>query len=262
MADQLKLTSSVGRGGVNSKLDVMIVQAALSLIKSQTGKPLYSGRVDGTFGLKSQSAVRSFMSTSGGGEVIRNGTPALKRLSDDARREVNKRDMGQKPYLVFDGQKLCWHGKPHNGTCWKAVSGSEGYQDAKYQSLKNKGPLPEGVWRVRQSEHQSMTNEPLWEQLFYKLPVPREWLIRIGKANWPGGVYSWGTDRIWLKPKLVNELYGRDPATFSIHGGYSYGSAGCVDLAGNVGDFVEKFRLYGADMDIVVQFSVGDGGND
>ncbi len=41
---------------------------------------------------------------------------------------------------------------------------------------------------------------------------------------------------------------------FSIHGGSTPGSAGCVDLTQQMPDFTKHFREYGADMDLIVKY--------
>ncbi|MGB0920021.1 MAG: hypothetical protein ACPG06_10640 [Alphaproteobacteria bacterium] len=45
------------------------------------------------------------------------------------------------PYLTFNGKRLCWIGKPHNGKCWNAVSGVQGFQAAEHQTVPDKGPF-------------------------------------------------------------------------------------------------------------------------
>jgi hypothetical protein len=48
------------------------------------------------------------------------------------------------PDLVYDGTKLTWDGVG----AWNATSGLPGYQEPKYQNLRDKGPIPEGLYRV------------------------------------------------------------------------------------------------------------------
>ncbi|OJT23973.1 hypothetical protein BO221_16965 [Archangium sp. Cb G35] len=74
----------------------------------------------------------------------------------------------------------------------------------------------------------------------------------MGRGGWPGGESSWGKHRIWLKPKSGTKTYGR--SGFSIHGGDNPGSAGCIDLVGQMPNFVKMFRAYGKDMDLTVKY--------
>lgn len=140
-----------------------------------------------------------------------------------------------KPSLSFNGYELCWVENSKNIECWAARSGAEGYQSASYQSLKDKGPIPEGEWFVRQNRYQS------------KPPIGADWIEDLknsmGMGLWPGGEEAWGRNRIWLIPKSVKITYGR--SGFSIHGGDSLGSAGCIDLSSAMPLFVLRFLSYG-----------------
>ena len=145
-------------------------------------------------------------------------------------------------YLIFDGTRLCWVGPANRGRCWGAVSGRTGYQDASQQSLRDRGPIPEGLWYVRQSEYQEMPDYN-WIQSF---------LQEIGRTAWPGGESSWGRRRIWLLSAPSTEIYDR--SGFSIHGGDRPGSAGCIDLTNQMPSFANAFRQYGKDMILVVRY--------
>lgn len=52
---------------------------------------------------------------------------------------------------------------------------------------------------------------------------------------------AWGTHMVKLKPSGNNKTYGRK--NFYIHGGDYPGSAGCIDLGGSMGKFVEVVTL-------------------
>jgi len=45
--DMIKLSGSVGKGGLNRVHDVAVVQAALKQIKGSNGRPLWPGPIDG-----------------------------------------------------------------------------------------------------------------------------------------------------------------------------------------------------------------------
>jgi hypothetical protein len=146
--------------------------------------------------------------------------------------------------LIFNGVQLCWNwldnSKP--SVCWKAVSGRSGYQSKEHQNLRDKGPLPEGQWLVKQSEYQQMPKRSLLDQLVNEL----------GRGGWPGGESSWGRHRIWLSPKAGTETHGR--SGFSIHGGSDPGSAGCIDMTSNMESFTRMFREYGQDLELTVKY--------
>ena len=145
-------------------------------------------------------------------------------------------------YLEFDGAELCWIGPANRGRCWPAVSGRSGYQSPDQQSLRNYGPIPDGLWYVRQSEYQTMPDFNLIQTI----------ISELGRGTWPGGESSWGRQRIWLHPFDHDEVYGR--SGFSIHGGDEPGSAGCVDLTSSMADFANTFTQYGRDMLLIVRY--------
>lgn len=112
---------------------------------------------------------------------------------------------------------------------WPAISGKEGYQSPNNHKLKNKGPLPEGKWLVKQDEYQKMPSRNWIEEI----------AAELGKTAWPGGESSWGKNRIWIHPSAGTDVFNR--SGFSIHGGDSPGSAGCIDLTSHMPDFIKKY---------------------
>ena len=119
------------------------------------------------------------------------------------------------------------------------MSGNPNFQERKYQNLKNKGPLPEGNYRVKQNNVQDIN---IIDNMLG--------IADAGKA--PGGWYSWGKHRVWLTPFSSNTMHGRNK--FSIHGGASLGSSGCIDISGHTDEFFDKFKKYGRDMIINVHY--------
>lgn len=145
-------------------------------------------------------------------------------------------------FLSFTGSKLCWikAGKEHK--CWVAVSGGVGHQKKEQQNLPFKGPLPEGEWDVPQSRYQQMPDRDWVERVFAEL----------SQTKWPGGKSSWGRNRVWLQPRPGTNTHGR--TGFSIHGGDTPGSAGCVDLTTAMPDFASEFVSYGKDLVLKVKY--------
>ncbi len=149
-------------------------------------------------------------------------------------------------YLDFNGKELRWYQNNEVTNSWKAMSGKPDYQCKEYDSVKDKGPLPEGKWLVRQSQHQN----------FYKDQskigqLKSEYGFGI-MGGWPGGKDSWGNNRIWLEPAQGTD--NKDRTNLSIHGGKEYGSKGCIDLTDRMDEFTDKFKKYGHDMILDVKY--------
>ncbi|MDY4884668.1 MAG: DUF2778 domain-containing protein [Alphaproteobacteria bacterium] len=124
-------------------------------------------------------------------------------------------------YMNFDGQNLNLYRNNQQVNSLDAMSGKAGYQARMYQNMMDKGPLPEGIYYANQDQRQNIT--PLQALLgITSLVSPFDF------GKWPGTLPAWGLRRIWLQPDANNTMYGRD--NFSIHGGLSKGSAGCIDI--------------------------------
>lgn len=145
-----------------------------------------------------------------------------------------------KSELKFNGSKLTWiNEKGEVAKTWKAVSGMPGYQTGNHQKEPNKGPIPAGIWIVKQSELQHYESE--------------DWIDRLenmtGNGAWPGGEDRWGSHRVWLSPKEGTQTFGR--GGFCIHGGKQPGSGGTIDLAGEMNSFNDFFL--GTKKDLVLR---------
>ena len=148
---------------------------------------------------------------------------------------------GEPDRLTFDGQWLTWYRGGEEWESWPAVSGREGFQNQSFANMKNKGPLPKGKWLVKQTEYQKMPDRNLLEML----------KAELGGTAWPGGESSWGKHRVWLTPMPGTVTHGR--SGFSIHGGDTPGSAGCIDLTIYINDFASTFLSYGKDVILTVE---------
>ena len=71
-------------------------------------------------------------------------------------------------------------------------------------------------------------------------------------GSWPGLSYVWGNNRAWLEPDQHTNTYGRK--NFSIHGGSTPGSAGCIDLTSEMDNFSKKIKDYGQDITLRVYY--------
>lgn len=110
---------------------------------------------------------------------------------------------------------------------WPAVSGRVGTDgkfdnSAQRQAQRGEGPIPAGRYWVDPAE--------LWERSYWnpfqQMRVPRP---------------SWGDYRLTIHIHPGTKTHGR--GGFFIHGGSTPGSAGCIDLAINMTNFVEVLRM-------------------
>ncbi len=147
-----------------------------------------------------------------------------------------KIDVKDGQYAVFDGQKLTVYDGDNTILFWNAVSGKDGFQTPEYQDQKNKGPIPKGTYVARQNELQYRSDYNVIKRY----------------TSWPGGESSWGNSRVWLEPSKETNTFGRDG--FSIHGGATPGSAGCIDLTSGMDGFTDWFKNNGHDLIINVEY--------
>lgn len=144
--------------------------------------------------------------------------------------------------LLFDGRSLHWCDSS-NPMSWEARSGNEKYFNdfsIEAQKTKNAGPIPEGLYIVAQDALEKRSS-------------PRGWILRFFSSRWEYNPVAWGEYRIFLKPESGTNTYGRDG--FFIHGGEFFGSNGCIDLAGNMATFAERFEEYEKDMRLEVKYA-------
>ena len=151
---------------------------------------------------------------------------------------------GESVELRFDQRNLYLYDTLYErampGHKWGGISGRSGYQSPEQQNLKKKGPLPEGLYRLGQTQHYADTSR--WDRIKGK----------YGRGTWPGGTASWGEHRTWLVPVSVPNLYGR--SGFSIHGGTTPGSAGCIDLTNSNNNFHNWLSQHGKPINLRVEY--------
>ena len=141
-------------------------------------------------------------------------------------------------YVEFDGNNVDLYkygqyngNKLQNGQLQGNLSGQSGddyHQGGIYQNVANHGPIPEGTYWADQNQRQSLTLKDAALKLGEKLGIDTN-----QKSNWSGNPISWGTHRVWLRPDANTNTYGR--SGFSIHGGLTKGSAGCIDIPWQTG---------------------------
>ena len=131
--------------------------------------------------------------------------------------EFNGQDVDLYKYGQYDGNRL------QNGQLQDNLNGQSGgddYQSKIHQDVPNKGPIPEGTYYANQNQRQNITALDAVAGI-------------VGHGKWPGSVPAWGTKRVWLQPDANTNTYGR--SGFTIHGGWSKGSAGCIDIPWQTG---------------------------
>ncbi len=151
--------------------------------------------------------------------------PSVKNNDPNCYIEFNGQDVDLYKYGQYDGTRL------QNGQLQDNLNGQSGgddYQSGIYQDVPNKGPIPEGTYYADQDQRQSLTSKNIALKLGEKLG------FNINqKSGWSGNPISWGTSRVWLRPDDNTNTYGR--SGFSIHGGLTKGSAGCIDIPWQTG---------------------------
>ena len=139
--------------------------------------------------------------------------------------EFNGQDVDLYKYGQNDGNRL------QNGQLQYNLDGQSGgddYQSGIHQNVPNKGPIPEGTYYADQDQRQSLTMNNIALKLGEKLGLNMK-----QKSDWSGNPISWGISRVWLRPDANTNTYGR--SGFSIHGGLTKGSAGCIDIPWQTG---------------------------
>jgi hypothetical protein len=106
---------------------------------------------------------------------------------------------------------------------WKASSGVPG-STAADQWTWNYGPIPEGNYVVNPGKIESWSDLSFFEKMEGN----------FGFGTWPGGVPSWGQYRVPIQTldggySVTNGIITR--GDFYIHGGWTLGSRGCIDVS-------------------------------
>ncbi|MDR1725179.1 MAG: DUF2778 domain-containing protein [Bacteroidales bacterium] len=105
------------------------------------------------------------------------------------------------------------------------------------QTNSNSGPIPEGLYFINPQNVQSYND----------INVLNKAKSLIGLGTFPGGTDSWGQNRVWIQPNetmVYNEATGNIVyrGNFSIHGGSTPGSRGCIDLHHNANPFFRQLK--------------------
>lgn len=112
------------------------------------------------------------------------------------------------------------------------------------QAMADTGPIPEGSYSLDPSKIRELTFK---DELIGKGAAWTQ-LLGIKTGAFPGGSTAWGMGRMPIEPNSVQVC---DPSTslmvtrdkFTVHGGTSAGSAGCIDLMRGESRFFSMLQL-------------------
>lgn len=158
--------------------------------------------------------------TSASGQQI----PSINNNDPNCYIEFDGHNVDLYKYGQFDGNRL-QNGQLQDNL--RGQSGGDDYQSGIHQDVPNKGPIPEGTYYANQDQRQNITAFDATAGI-------------IGHGKWPGSLPAWGTKRVWLRPDANTNTYNR--SGFTIHGGLTKGSAGCIDIpwqTGRLSDYLD-----------------------
>lgn len=148
--------------------------------------------------------------------------------------------------IAFDGETLTTKAIDEKGreiiqrlpaVSGKKIDGLFDYSSER-QKIKEKGPIPEGRYRVNPQKIEKRTLKDDTIGIVGSL-------VNIKKVGrFPGGRYAWGDCRLEIQ-QTAQQKKESGRSGFSIHGGKQPGSAGCIDLMDKDKDFcsfLEKYR--------------------
>jgi RHS repeat-associated protein len=167
----------------------------------------------------------------------------------------SKQVQGKGRFVGFNGSQATLYGKDGSIRRYGAVSGvvdSFGRTQPGLQGVRNVGPIPEGRYSFNSANIQNWNNLTGANQAASWLsPIAQK--LGLGKLGaWPGGTYAWGTQRVPLTPAAGTDTLGR--SNFFIHGGAEPGSAGCIDLCRQAGDFFNAVAGTTGDIEVEVDY--------
>lgn len=167
---------------------------------------------------------------------------SLKKLSTVQNKELAR----HKPaYLTFNGKELSWYEDEKPIKSWRGMSGKKGYQCKEYTDVTDNGPIPEGKWILRKGSAQHYNPE--------ELTFGDRIKNRFDRNNkWKTNPEAWGNSRIRIEPADDTNTKGR--TDMYAHGGKTFGSGGCIDLANGMEDFYKDFSNYGNDLIMNVKY--------
>jgi len=219
----------------NVKEDITILGVLDKLVQSLL--PVSTAHVDT---LNEKNAFTELLKDKGK-PLVKDKNKILKEIIQE-NSFIGHHNIDEKRHIVFDGKNLKLIENDVVINSIPAVSGKNGFQDSSSQKMKNKGPIPEGVYLVKQKQLQSIKDISSYDRLKGK----------FGFGTWPWLETAWGESRVWLLPANETNTYGR--TGFSIHGGSFPVSIGCIDLTKRINDFKDWFTSGNKDVILNVDY--------
>jgi hypothetical protein len=108
------------------------------------------------------------------------------------------------------------------------------------QAMSNAGPLPEGNYSINPKAVQEMG---IGDDLIGKASGLTSPITGQKFGSWPGGSDAWGFSRLDINPSSVS-VGGNTRSGFTIHGGTSAGSAGCIDCMSGQRTFFSQLQQH------------------
>ena len=149
--------------------------------------------------------------------------------------------------MVYDGTRLTWPGVGQ----WNASSGKTGYQEKRFQNLRDKGPVPEGTFQVplavggqaRVVSFERKADGTLADVQLDKLST----IERLTCIQHPFEAdqhlisEEWGSNRVRLKKLSLAHANTAHRSGFYLHDSNKGYSHGCIEVDT---DFFKSLREY------------------
>ncbi len=121
----------------------------------------------------------------------------------------------------------------------------------RYVGIKNKGPIPEGTYRLSPRKIQTWG---LWDQLRI-MTTSHSDLVTVPAGTLSGG--DWGEGRVPLEPmKIESSECGNTKKrdSFFLHGGWAGGSSGCIDIGTSFSTVADWLKGYKGTVTVTVKY--------
>ena len=151
----------------------------------------------------------------------------------------------RKAYATFNGREFDIYNNGELLYSIPAMSGKPFYQCKDFVGYKGNGPLPEGLWEIDKNTYSSYPEGTKFNKF-------QQWLNKRLFQKWKNDPVAWGYARARIIPQNGLDTMGRDG--LFIHGGDNLGSAGCIDLTGNMSKFQDFFERYPENLDLFVKY--------
>ncbi len=156
--------------------------------------------------------------------------------------KVMEMQQGIVELLTFNGYELSWLQADGGKRSWTARSGEldeNGNTQPNLQLTRDRGPIPEGTYQVDPKNTLSILNPSNVIDFIV-------WIIKSP---------SWGSYNTPILSLDGSKNYANNRNSAYIHGGFYYGSAGCIDLANNDSNFFSYLQSHNKRMILKVNYN-------